>query len=423
MTRRSFLTFLASSALPDGRPLERLSGNDQRFLEKVQRAALLYFVEQMDPKNGLVRDRDRDDAPASIAATGFGLVALAIAAERKVISRDEALKRVRTCLHFFSREAEHHGGFFFHFLDFKSGERYQEKWKSEVSSVDTAWLLAGALVAKVSFQDRSIAAMADQIEERINWNWMRQSQETLSMGWTPEGGFLPARWDHYAEHLLMLLLAIGSPTYPIPADCWKGWQRRWTTYKGHRFLWGPPLFIHQYSHAFVDFRNWRDETADFWDSSIQATLANRQFCMDRADRFKSYGPDSWGLTACDGPDGYRAYGAEENWHDGTVAPCGPAGSLPFAPKRCVSALRHFYETYGDRLWGRYGFRDAFNLDRNWFAPDTLGIDQGITVLMIENVLTGKVWRWAQQIPSLKRGIQRAGLIRVKRVHRQFLEIK
>ncbi|MCS7224524.1 MAG: hypothetical protein NZ959_08215 [Armatimonadetes bacterium] len=414
MKRRSFIGLFLSGSAPLGSADRHrvLSPSDLNFLEMIQKASFRYFLEEINEEKGLVRDRSNPEAPASIAATGFGLTAYAIAAEKGWVSHEKALQIVKTCLRFFANEAENQSGFLYHFLDFSTGQRYQEKWKSEISSVDTTWLLSGVCIAKVVFNtDRDVVRWATDIEERIDWNWMLDSEKTLSMGWTPESGFLPYRWDHYAEHLLMYLFAIGSPTHPIPADCWLAWKREWTHYKGYRYLWGPPLFIHQYSHAFVDFRKWRDATADYWDSSVQATLANRQFCMDRSNQFRSYGPDSWGLTACDGPEGYRAYGAEDGWHDGTVAPCAAAGSLPFVPNICLSALRYFYHTHGDKLWGRYGFKDAFNLDRNWWATDWVGIDQGITVIMIENLISGKVWQWMEQVPSIRNGIRLVGFVR------------
>ncbi len=411
MRRREFLHYLAAMTtctISSGRNGWRLSRKDEEFLEELACATFRYFVEQTNPRNGLVRDRDQPDAPASIAATGFGLVAWSIAATNKWVSADKAMEVILATLRFFAKEAEHVHGFFYHFLDFLTGERYREKWKSEVSSVDTAWLLAGVLVAKEAFPDRrEVRRLAEQIEERVDWNWMRNGQLTLTMGWTPEEGFIPSRWDEYAEHMFMYLIGLGSPTYPLPEESWDAWERNWTEYKGYRYLDCQPLFTHQYSHAFVDFRKRRDRYADYWESAVQATLANRQFCIDHADRFKSYGPNSWGLTACDGPDGYRAYGPKEGWHDGTVAPHAPAGSLPFAPQECIAALRFFREQFSDRLWGRYGFRAAFNLDRNWWATDTLGIDQGITVIMIENLRTGQVWRWMEGNSTLQRGLKRA----------------
>lgn len=405
----SWLGISAASAIGLIDTLYCLYHDDEQFLDELERFAFRYFVEQTNPRNGLVRDRDQPDAPASIAATGFGLVAWSIAAARKWVSADAALDIILATLRFFAHEAEQVHGFFYHFLDFRTGERYQEKWKSELSSVDTAWLLAGVLVAKEAFPDHpQVQKLAEQIEERVDWKWMCDGQLTLRTGWTPEEGFFAGRWDEYAEHMFMYLIALGSPTFPLPKESWDAWERNWTEYKGYRYLDCPPLFTHQYSHAFVDFRKWRDRYADYWESAVQATLANRQFCIDHADRFKSYGPNSWGLTACDGPDGYRAYGAKEGWHDGTVAPCAAAGSLPFAPQECITALRFFRERFSERLWGRYGFRDAFNLDRNWWATDTLGIDQGITLIMIENLRSGLVWRWMARNKTLQRGLEKAG---------------
>jgi hypothetical protein len=408
MTRRQFLRVAAlMGAFPTMPTPFHLSREDENFLDELQRASFRYFVEQTNPRNGLVRDRDHPEAPASIAATGFGLTAWAIAADRRWVSVDDALKVILTTLRFFAQEAEQVHGFFYHFLDFHTGERYQVRWRSEVSSVDTAWLLSGVLVVRQAFPDHlQVRRFATQIEERIDWNWMRDGEFTLRMGWTPEQGFLSARWDKYAEHMLMYLLGLGSPTFPLPPESWDAWERRWTEYRGFRYLDCPPLFTHQYSHAFVDFRRWRDCHADYWASSIQATLANRQFCIDHADQFKSYGANSWGLTACDGPDGYRAYGAAEGWHDGTVSPHAPAGSLPFAPAECLAALKFFRSQFGDRLWGRYGFKSAFNLDRHWWATDTIGIDQGMTLIMAENLRTGRVWRWMHRDQTLQRGLRK-----------------
>lgn len=413
MTRRQFAATLVGGILKGGLAKMAvsfpLSSEDEKFLDELERTAFLYFVEQTSPHTGLVRDRDRPDAPASIAATGFGLTAWAIAATRRWVSADEALKTILSTLRFFAQEAEQVHGFFYHFLDFRTGERYQSRWKSELSPVDTTWLLSGVLAVRQAFSDhRQVRHFATQIEERIDWNWMRDGELTLRMGWAPEQGFFPGRWDRYAEHMLMYLLGLGSPTHPLPAESWDSWKRNWTEYKGYRYLDCPPLFVHQYSHAFVDFRRWRDRYADYWMSSVQATLANRQFCIDHSDRFKSYGPNSWGLTACDGPEGYRAYGAAEGWHDGTVSPHAPAGSLPFAPRECLEALKFFRKQFGNRVWGRYGFRSAFNLDRNWWATDTIGIDVGMTLIMTENLRSGQVWQWMMSDPTLRRGLKKAG---------------
>lgn len=415
MTRRKFLGatggILAGTSFNIPMPF-RLRHEDEKFLDELERTTFLYFMEQTNPRNGLVRDRDRSDAPVSIAATGFGLVAWAIAAARKWVAADKAIEVILAALRFFAQEAEQVHGFFYHFLDFRTGERYKEKWRSEVSSVDTAWLLAGLLVARQAFPDhQQIQNFAQQIEERVDWNWMRNGQLTLTMGWTPEQGFLSSRWDKYAEHMFMYLLGLGSMTHPLPSESWEAWERNWTDYRGYRYLDCPPLFVHQYSHAFVDFRRWRDRYADYWESSVNATLANRQFCIDHADKFKSYGSNSWGLTACDGPEGYRAYGAAEGQHDGTVSPHAPAGSLPFVPAECIAALKFFRSQFGERIWGRYGFRSAFNLDRNWWATDSIGIDQGMTLIMAENLRTGRVWRWTNRDQTLQRGLKRAKFFR------------
>ena len=234
---------------------------------------------------------------------------------------------------------------------------------------------------------------------------------TLCHGWKPESGFLRSRWDSYSEHMVLYLLAIGSPTHAIPASTWNAWERPEGEYAGHRAFRVGPLFTHQFSHAFVDFRGIVDgEGRDYWQSSVNATLANRQYCIDNADAYETYGPDLWGLSACDGPDGYRAYsappGREE--HDGTVAILATLASLPFTPESVQSFAGHLMDTHGDRVWGKYGFTDSINVDREFWAPDVIGIDVGAAVLMIENHRSGLVWERFGRIPAIGRALDAVG---------------
>ena len=387
---------------------------DAEFLDMVEKQSFQYFVECSNSTNGLVLDKasnstapDFKYAPASIAAVGFGLAALTAGAERGWISKGAAQEQVRTTLKFFSEKMESKRGFFYHFVDMETGKRV---WDCELSSIDTALFLAGALTAAQYFENPEIKNLAKKLYERTDWKWMANGSQFLAMGWTPEKQFLPHTWSDYNESMAMYILAMGSPTFPLAADSWAAIRRTRGKYKEYELILSPPLFTHQFSHAFIDFRNKRDAFADYFKNSVQATLANRQFCIDSAESFKTYGRDSWGLTASIGPDGYKAYGAPPGpaLHDGTVAPSAAAASIVFTPEYSISAMKHWYSRYRDGLWGRYGFADSFNLDRNFFAPDAFGINQGPTVLMIENYRSGLIWKLFMSRPEVQKGMSEAG---------------
>ena len=386
---------------------------DDELLETIQRKAFDYFLAESNPENGLVRDRahnfqqDAKEFPASIAATGFALTAYPVGVEHRWIDRGSALEWTRRTLQFFLERAPHEHGFFYHFLRMDTGERTM---RSEVSPIDTALFLAGALFAAEYYEDPRIRDLAVKIYERVEWPWMLHGAETLALEWSPENGFSKGRWDHYNESMILYLLAIGSPAHPIPASSWHAIVRPAGSYKEYRLIQMPPLFTHQYSHIWVDFRDRHDAYADYFKNSVNAALANRAFCIDQSSRFSTYGPDSWGLTASDGPFGYRAYGAPPGWadHDGTIAPTGCGSSIVFTPKESLACLRHFYETYGEKLWGLYGFSDAFNLDKNWFAADVIAIDQGALLLMIENYRSGLIWETMSRNLYLQNAMKDAG---------------
>ena len=377
--------------------------SDLEFLDMVARDSFRFFVSEANPENGLVKDSSREYSPCSIASVGFGLTALCIGVENGWIPKNEAYIRIERTLRTFRDKLPHEHGFFYHFLNINSGARI---WESEVSSVDTALFLAGALTAGEYFKGTEIEKLAGDIYARVDWPWMLNGRRLLCMGWKPESGFLPYYWDSYNELMIIYALAIGSPTHPIAADLWNAWGRPRGKYGNYSFVYcySNNLFVYQYSHAWIDFRNMRDSYADYWDNSVAATLANRQYCIDMSDNFEGFGENMWGLTACVGPDGYKAYGGGpvNSSCDGTIAPCAAAGSIPFAPAECMGALRAMYDEYGDELYGKYGFKDAFNLSRNWWANEYLGIDQGITVLMIENYRTGFVWKYFMRNPAVKK---------------------
>jgi hypothetical protein len=403
-------------------PVRWRSARNQAFLEDLERRSFRYFWEQADPNTGLVLDRTRTDGTpadenhrviASIAATGFGLTALCIASERRWIPRAAARKRVRITLHFFAERALHEHGWFYHWMDYKTGER---KWKSEISSIDTALLLAGVLTAKQYFrEDTDIVRFATKIYERIDFPWMLNRHATLlSMGWHPETGFIKARWDNYSEHPILYLMAIGSPTHPLHPDSWYAWERNWNEYRGYRYLGKTSLFTYQYSHAWVDFRNRREdrgEKIDYFKNSVDATLAHRLFCIELAKEFPAYGPDMWGISASDSLKGYVAWGGppRDPAIDGTVVPYVAAGSLMFVPELGLSALQNMRRKHGNRIYGKYGFTDAFNPNTGWVNPDVIGIDLGITILGAENARTEKVWRWFMRNPEIMKALELIGL--------------
>lgn len=402
-----------------------LSKEDEAFLEDLERRAFLFFWEHSDPKTGLTLDRARTtgEAPepgsthyrvASIASTGFALTGYCVAAKRGWVTRQQALERTRNTLVYFADRAFNKRGWFYHWQDQTTGER---RWKSEVSSIDTALLLGGVLTARQCFKDnKEIVRAGRKIYERVDFRWMLNGDPyLLSHGWRPESGFIETRWHDYSEQMILNLLAIGSPRYPVTWRSWYAWERGYKGYDGFRYLAAvPPLFIHQYSHAWVDFRGrrerYRNFSTDYFENSVLATKAQRQFFVDVLSKeFTKYGPNMWGLTASDSIDGYKVWGAppRDPETDGTVVPNAPAGSLMFTPDLSLNALKEMKAKYGDRIYGRYGFADAFNPHSGWVDSDVIGIDVGITLLSAENLRSGSVWRWFMQNVEVKKALLRA----------------
>jgi hypothetical protein len=328
---------------------------------------------------------------------------------------------VRATLRFFANHALQEHGWFYHWLDVNNGER---RWRSEVSSIDTALLVAGALTARQYFrEDREIVQLATAIYERIDFPWMLNGHPALlSMGWHPETGFIKARWDDYSEHPILYLLAIGSPTHPITPAAWYAWKRNWNEYAGYRYLGKTPLFTYQYSHAWIDFRGRREvkgEHIDYFENSVKATLAHRQFCIDLAKEFPGYGPQVWGISASDSAKGYVVWGGppRDPAIDGSVVPYAAAGSLMFTPQLAMAALKTMRTKYPG-VYGKYGFADAFNPNTGWFDRDVIGIDLGITLLSAENARTGNVWGWFMRNPEIARAMDLAGLHKRRKQQRQ-----
>ena len=430
---------LAGCGVANAADRYQLSNSDKAFLEDLSRRAFLYFWEQADPTTGLVLDRARTDGSphdethrgvASIAATGFGLTALCIASQRGWVKHREAQERARVTLRFFAERAPRVRGWFYHWMDAKTGER---RWNSEVSSIDTALLLGGVLTARQFFRsDKEIIRLATKIYEDTDFRWMQNGHPALlSHGWKPETGFLVPMWDTYSEHTILYLLAIGSPVHPITNRSWWAWRRDWITYAGYSYMAGAaPLFIHQYSQAWVDYRGQREKQApniNYFENSIKATRAHRAFCIDLAKEFPGYSETIWGITASDSAKGYVAWGGppRDPNIDGTVVPSAAAGSLMFAPDICLPALRSMHAKSGERgqnIWGRYGFVDAYNPTTGWVDRDIIGINVGITLLSAENLRSGNVWRWFMRNSEIPRAMRSVGLVKdqpVRRVSRKL----
>ena len=386
---------------------------DEVLLEAVEAANYRYFWEQANPYTGIVRDRcnatkpDKSDL-GSIASTGFGLTALCIGDERGYGSHAETRGRVLNAMRFLWRKLPNHRGFFYHWANVNTGERL---WDSEVSSVDTAILLCGVLTCRQHYPDSEISELASEIFNRVDWTWLSEDTRILPHGWTPEAGFLQYRWDNYSEMMMMYLLGLGSYTYPLPPETWTAWKRVTFEYDGIRYIGSfAPLFVHQYSQAWFDFRGKRDQYADYFENSVIATEVHRRFCVDLASRFPDYSDSLWGITASDSARGYVVWGGppETGPIDGTVVPCAAGGSLAFLPQPAVRVLETIRNRYGQRAWTPYGFVDAFNPLTDWYDTDVVGIDTGITMVMAENARTGFVWKTFMKNPEARRGMDRAG---------------
>ncbi len=394
------------------------SGDDDTLLQDIESANFRYFWEQTGPSTGIVKDRcnvvtQERNPLGSIAAMGFGLTALCIGDKRGFISHLEARGRALNSLRFLWKKLPNHRGFFYHWANIDTGERL---WDSEVSSVDTAILLCGVLTCGQHFEHSEISELAHLIFDRVDWTWLSEDTRILPHGWSPESGFLQYRWDNYSEMMMMYLLGMGSSTHPLPAEAWDAWKRATFEYDGFRYIGSfAPLFVHQYSQAWFDFRNKRDQYADYFNNSIIATRVHRQFCLDLASQFPDYSEDLWGITASDSPKGYVVWGGPPTTGpiDGTVVPCAAGGSLPFLPQDTIRVLHNIKNRYGNRAWTRYGFVDAFNPMTNWYDSDVVGIDTGITMLMAENARTGFVWETFMKSPEAQRGMQRAGFRKQK----------
>jgi hypothetical protein len=391
---------LRSARFQEAKPLPVTApyqGTDDQLLDEIQRGSFQFFWNETNPATGQVKDRallngHDTRTMSSIAATGFALTSLCIGDSRGYGKTADIVNRVKTTLQFLYSRMPNVHGFYYHFVDMNSGQRWAT---CELSSIDTSLLLCGILTARRYFQDAQIQDLATKIYERVDWPWMLNNGPTFSMGWTPEHGFLDARWEHFCELMMIYLLGIGSPTHPVPAATWNAWTRPTITYEGLTYISGnDPIFTHQYSQAWYDFRNKKDAYANYFDNSVTATKAHKLFCLSLASRFPDYSDNLWGISASDYAGGYTAWGGPppQGPIDGSVVPCATGGSLPFFFSDCMQVLRNIRGTYAEKGWGLYSYVDAFNPLSGWYDADVLGIDLGITMVMAENHRTGLVWK-------------------------------
>lgn len=364
---------------------------------------------------GLIPDNTINHEMCSIASVGYGLAAICVGVHRGWITREQGEERAYKTLVTMNTKPDTIHGFYYHFLFMDSGKRYRG---CELSVIDTALLLGGALCAGAYFGGR-VLEQADLMYERVDWDWYRNPETNqFYMGYddrnNPDRHF--GAWDMCAEQLMMYVMACGSPTHPLPADIYYDCPMDKGSYDGIGPFYHSPggaLFVYQFSHAFIDFRNKKDKRGiDWFDNSIKATLANRRWCINHSGQFKTYHANSWGLTACETPYGYsgapgtapsRVDNAKIN--DGTVAPCGVVGSVAFTPKECIEAMEYYARN--PRLWCEYGFIDAYNLDvePHWYSERVIGIDKGIGLLMIENLRSGLIWETMMKHPAIRKGLE------------------
>jgi hypothetical protein len=430
---------------PEGPDASRSVAVDPFFADLEERT-FRFFWETGNPRNGLIPDRYPTPSFASIAAVGFGLTAYPIGVERGYISRQAARQRVLATLRFFATEANQHG-FFYHFIDMRSGARSNE---SEVSTIDTALLLAGMLFCETYFdgddpEEMEIRALAEEIYRRVDWTWAQPRPPAVALAWTPEEGFASLDWNGYNEAMLIYLLALGSPTHPVDEQAWTRWtstyDKFWGTLYNQTFLGFAPLFGHQYTHVWVDFRGiqdayMREHGLDYFENSRRATYAQRRYAIANPKQWQGYGKNVWGMSASDGPGpGREPYEGENRRFldyaargvavgrivdDGTIAPTAAISSLPFAPEIVLPATLEMYHRFGSSIYSSYGFLDAFNASfrgpqspqeptlPGWVDRDYIGIDQGPILAMIENYRSSLVWRVMHGNSYVREGLERAG---------------
>ena len=407
-------------------PIFKLYGT--KLIKKELKKSFLFFMKEvnLDKKSkgyGLIRDKSKlADEIASIASVGYGLAALVVGVEHKWISFHRAYERASHTLDTFLNYVEGKNGFFYHFVNMETGKR---EWNCELSIIDTAIFICGAITCGEYFGGE-IKQKANKLYLKINWKWYLNSETNqFYMGYSPEQGFW-GKWDMYAEQLMLYILAVASPNFSVDPVVYHQFQKPKADYgeiKDIIHTYCGTLFTYQFSHAWIDFRGRKDEEGiDWFENSIKATKANRKYCINEKKKFRTFGENSWGLTPSLGPKGYSGgYGAEPAFadlnkeNDGTVAPCGAIGSIVFTPKESISAMEYYYN-YIPKLWGKYGFKDAYNLEggKEWYSVEDIGIDKGISMVMLENYLSGTVWQCFMKNKFVEEGLKKLKIEKTKK---------
>jgi hypothetical protein len=417
---------------------------NMELFDDLQKGAIQYFIDYANPSNGLVADSTWEGVPSSIAAVGFALASYPVGVERGLLSRSDAIERTLTTLRFFHNSPQGpepdmtgYKGFYYHFLDMQTGQRV---WESELSTIDTACLIIGMLVNTMYFDqnvpgEREIRILADALYQRVDWQWALNGGPTVSHGWRPESGFLKARWEGLDEALFLYVLGLGSPQHPLPEESYTASTSKfqWKKLYGHEFIFAAPLFIHQFSHLWLDLRGIQDEYTrqkglDYFENSRRATYVQQGYAIHNPQNFAGYGEHCWGITASEGPGGkdkvldkngrtyfgYLARGVPEP-DDGTLSPWVAIASLPFAPEIVIPTVEHFNRAY-PQLRGKYGltcslnptFQDGSKREQGWVSEFYYGINVGPNVIMIENFRSGLIWRLMRQCPYVVEGLRKAG---------------
>lgn len=420
---------------------------DEALLHPLQQEAFAYFLQNINPHNGLIADTTRSGSPCSIAVVGFALSAYPVGVERGWLARSDAAERALAALQFFAHsdqsgtpDATGYQGYYYHFLDMQSGQRV---WKSELSLIDTGFLIAGMLTAAAYFTaptaaETELRRLADALYRRINWRWAQRDNAAVTHGWKPECGFLNYGWEGYSEAILLYVLGLGSPSHPLSTESYPAWTMtyQWENLYGYDFLYAGPLFIHQFSHAWIDFRGiqdafMREKNCNYFENSRRAAYVQREYAIRNPLGFNGYGADCWGISAGDGPStapqhimgryqafyGYAARGIPYGPDDGTISPSALLSSLVFAPEITLPALRSLLArdtTASTAQSHDHLHTSGFNASiagterQGWLSEGEFGLDQGAIVLMIENYRSGLLWRLNRSIPCIQRGLRRAG---------------
>jgi hypothetical protein len=419
----------------------------KNMLKNLQRETFDFFIDQINPDSGLIADSTEPGAPSSIAAVGMGLTSYIVAVERKFLTRQNALLRCLKIAKFFAdsvqseaANATGYKGFYYHFIDMQSGRR---SWDSELSTIDTAFLMAGFLTVARYFsgsskEEKELTALVDSLYRRVDWQWALNGSDSICHGWSPEKGFIHYHWNSkFSEAILLYVLALGSPTFPIAPECYLKWTKTFEFKKfyDYEYIFAGPLFIHQFSHMWINFKGIRDQAnekygLDYFENSRRATLTQQAYAIDNPLKFSHYGKYTWGFTASDGPGSmeldingkkrtfydYIARGAPGGPDDGTVSPWAVVASLPFADDIVLDTINHAIEKLNLKNHRLYGFDASFNFDfpdksknaLGWVSPWRFGLNQGPIVIMIENYLSQLIWNTFQKIPEVILGLKRAG---------------